>query len=94
MDILVLYLVENGKDSDTYEPLLNIANNIIKVIQMIGSIVSVVTLIAMGIKYMVGSIEEKAEYKKTMLPYVIGAIMVFSITNLVCFIFDIAINLF
>ena len=31
---------------------------------------------------MVGSVEERAEYKKAMMPYVIGAVMVFAITNL------------
>ena len=31
---------------------------------------------------MMGSVEEKAEYKKTMMPYIIGAFMLFGITNL------------
>lgn len=62
-------------------------------IQVVGSIVSVVTLIAIGIKYMFGSIEEKAEYKKTMIPYVIGAVMVFGISNIVVFLFDIGTNI-
>lgn len=50
---------------------------------MIGTITSVLALIIIGIKYMVGSVEEKAEYKKTMKPYLIGAVMVFSITNII-----------
>lgn len=60
----------------------SIGNNIIGPIRIIGSIVSVVTLIILGIKYIFGSVEEKAEYKKTMMPYLIGAVMVFAITNL------------
>ena len=43
---------------------------------------SVVALMIIGVKYMLGSVEEKAEYKKTMRPYVIGAFMLFGITNL------------
>ena len=43
---------------------------------------SVVALMIIGVKYMLGSVEEKAEYKKTMRPYVIGALMLFGITNL------------
>ena len=58
------------------------ANTIIGGVQVIGSITSVIALIVMGIRYMLGSVEEKAEYKKTMKPYLIGAIMVFGITNL------------
>ena len=38
---------------------------------------------------MMGSVEEKAEYKKTMTPYVIGAFMVFGITNIIAIIIDI-----
>ncbi len=59
-----------------------IGNNIIGVIQVIGTGSSVVALIIIGIKYMMGSVEEKAQYKETMKPYLIGAIMLFGITNI------------
>ena len=61
---------------------MDMGNKIIGAIQLIGSIVSVLTLVVLGIKYMTGSVEERAEYKKTMMPYVVGAVMVFAITNL------------
>ena len=35
---------------------------------------------------MTASISEKAEYKKTMIPYLIGTIMFFAITQLVALI--------
>lgn len=57
-------------------------NKIIGVVQFIGTFVSIFSLIVIGIKYMMGSVEEKAEYKKTMMPYIIGAFMLFGITNL------------
>ena len=41
-----------------------------------------------GIKYMMGSLEERASYKKSMLPYVIGAIMLFAAVNLTAFIYN------
>ena len=56
----------------------NIGNQLITIISTIGSIASVIVLIVLGIKYMMGSAEEKAEYKKTLLPYVIGAGLVFA----------------
>ena len=37
----------------------------------------------MGIKYMLGSVEEKADYKKDMIPYLIGAVLLFAITVIV-----------
>lgn len=55
-----------------------VGNKVITVISTIGSIVSVIVLIIIGIKYMIGSIEEKAEYKKTLMPYIIGASLVFA----------------
>lgn len=58
------------------------ANKIIGGVQIIGTITSVATLVIVGIKYMMGSVEEKAEYKETMKPYIIGAVMVFGITNI------------
>lgn len=75
---------------DTYKPkgldnadqVKDIGNKIIGIVQFIGSFASVIVLVVLGIKYMSGSVEEKAEYKKTMVPYLIGAIMVFGITNL------------
>lgn len=75
-----------ASDGDS-QKLLSKANKVLGQIQVIGSIVSVITLAIMGIKYMVGSVEEKAEYKKTMLPYVIGAILVFATSNLLVVIY-------
>ena len=58
------------------------------VLQTAGVVISVIILIVLGIKYMMGSAEEKAEYKKTMLPYVIGAILTFGITNILAIVID------
>ena len=80
-------------DTSSYKPgstttvtgaskLESIGNRIIGVIRTIGTIISVIAISVMGIKYMVGSVEEKAEYKKTMPPYLLGAVMLFGITNL------------
>ena len=72
----------------------NIGNDIIGVVQVIGSISSVIALILIGIKYVMGSVEEKAEYKQTLKPYLIGAIMVFGITNLLGIIQSIVIGFY
>lgn len=69
--------------------LKKIGNKIIGAIRVIGSIISVIALTVLGIKYTIGSVEEKAEYKKTMKPYIIGAVMVFAITNILGIIQDI-----
>ena len=45
-------------------------------------------IMLIGIKYMLGSVEEKAEYKKTMIPYIIGCIFIFSISTIVSVIYS------
>ena len=63
--------------------------NIVAAIRTVGIIVAVVGLIAIGIKFMIGSVEEKAEYKKSLLPYFVGCIMIFTITTVISIIYDI-----
>lgn len=65
-----------GEKIDSGE-LKNFGNRIIGVLQAIGIVLSVIILIILGIKYMMGSAEEKAEYKKTMIPYLVGAVFIF-----------------
>ena len=68
----------------------DIGKNIIGPIQVIGSLVSVIAIIIIGIRYMLGSVEEKAQYKETLWPYLLGAILVFGITNVLAIVYDIA----
>lgn len=75
--------IEVGKIDD-------LGQNMIKIISTIGSIASVIVLIVLGIKYMMGSAEEKAEYKKTLLPYVIGAALVFAASFIASVVFNTA----
>lgn len=67
---------------------------VLGVIATAGSIIAIIALVGIGIKYMSGSVQEKAEYKKTLKPYLIGAIMIFGISNLLNPIYKIVTNLF
>lgn len=62
--------------------------NILGVIQVIGTILAVGILMILGIKYMMGSAEEKASYKKTMVPYVVGAVLIFAASNLAQYVYE------
>jgi len=55
-----------------------IGNGLAKVIRNVGIVAAVIILMYIGIKYMLGSAEEKAEYKKVFMPYLIGAVLLFS----------------
>ena len=85
------YVSGISRDSTTGTSNINqIGRTIVGLLRGFGTVVSVAALIAIGIKYMAGSVEEKAQYKKSMLPYVIGAVMVFAITNLIAIIVEVA----
>ena len=64
--------------------------DIVKIVSTIGSVISVIVLVVLGIKYMMGSAEEKAEYKKTLLPYIIGAALVFAASTIASVVFNFA----
>ena len=55
-----------------------IGGKIVNILSIIGVVVAVIVLLVLGIKYMMGSASEKAEYKKTMIPYLVGAILIFA----------------
>lgn len=77
---------ENPTSNNTQ--LIQRGNLIIGVIQLLGSAISVITLMILGIRYMLAGVQEKALYKETMGPYLIGAIMVFAIPNIIAVIYD------
>lgn len=81
---------ELSGNSDIFQDKVGI---ILGVVQLVGSLAAVICLIVLGVKYMTGSVEEKAEYKKTLLPYFIGAMMVFGITNLLKVVYEVMINI-
>ena len=75
---------------DASNSIKNLGNNIIGVVRTVGVVISVVILLVLGIKYMMGSAEEKADYKKSMIPYVVGAILIFASTTIVGIVYDLA----
>ena len=81
-------MFDGSKSNVSITGIQTLGNSIIKTLQTVGSLAAVVVLIVLGIKYMLGSTEEKAEYKKTMLPYVIGAVLIFAAVNIAKFVFD------
>ena len=60
-----------------------IAQIIIRVIRGIGNAVALLILTILGVRYIMGSVQEKAEYKQTIWPYVLGAVLIFAGSTLV-----------
>lgn len=85
-------------DPDTYKPTDPTTDDAVEVVEKVGVIlgairnisvvVSVIVLMIIGVKYMIGSVEEKANYKSSMLPYVIGCVLAVSGSTIVSYIYN------
>ena len=85
--------VLNGLDGNgnvQTNDLTKVGNNIVTIIQVVGIVIAVIVLLVIGIKYMMSSASEKAEYKKTMIPYIVGAVLIFAGTSLVRVIYSLS----
>lgn len=74
----------NGNDDFTTK-----IGNIIGFLQWAGAIAGVLIITIFGIKYMMGSLEEKAEYKKSMIPFIVGAVVLIAAPQIAKLIFSI-----
>lgn len=61
---------------------------ILAIVRNVGIVASVITLIVIGIRFMLGSVEERAQYKQTLIPWIIGAVLVFSMTTIPSVIYE------
>lgn len=89
IDNLAEWIVDNDITSEKIQSRAQIVMGIVNVV---GVISSVVVLMILGIKYMSSSIEEKAEYKKTFIYYVLGAVLLFVAPTLANIIYNISIQ--
>lgn len=62
-------------------------------VRVVGTVVAIVAIAILGIKYMLGSTENKAKYKETMVPYVIGVIMLVATVNILGMLYNIFSNM-
>lgn len=66
------------------------AANIVKTIRNIAAIAAVVIIAILGVKYMLGSVEERAEYKKSFIPLIVGVVVVVLATQIASMLFALA----
>ena len=61
----------------------NITSTVLSVIRYAGSGIAMIMLTFIFIKYMVSAASERAELKKNLIPFTIGAVILFASSNLV-----------
>ena len=76
--------IENGESKTESQgevidddALKDVSNTIYNILLAIAIVVAVIYAMVLGISYMVGSIEEQVKIKESLLPFVIGCILVF-----------------
>ena len=86
-------IVDTTPNSSNVSSKVNdMGRTILGIIQVVGTIAAVGILMVVGIKYMMGSAEQKAEYKKVMIPYIIGAVLLFAASNIANIVYNLALN--
>lgn len=73
--------IDNFSGKGTYEStdlqgFSQIAVRVLTAVRNIAIIAAVLIISILGVKYMIGSVEEKAGYKKAFMPLIVGAILV------------------
>ncbi len=82
-----LYKPKDLTSSD-YDKAFEMTGTIVSGLTIIGTVIAIIGIMILGIKYMMGSVEQKADYKKTMIPYLVGCILIFTITRIVSIIYN------
>ena len=72
-----LNAMKNISNPSNYGTFTAKASFVLGIAQAVGIITAIVCLIMMGIKLVGGSLEDKAEVKKALIPYVIGTVLLF-----------------
>lgn len=79
---------EVGKQSGDTTEIKTMVAKIIKWIRNVAVIAGVLILTVLGFKYMLGSAEEKADYKKSLIPLVVGIVVVMGASQIMAMIFS------
>lgn len=70
--------INSGVSSNPGQAVKNFGKTALGVIQVVGTGIGIIMLLYIAIKYMVAAPSEKAEYKKTAINFVIGAVILFA----------------
>lgn len=63
--------------------IFTLGNKILTILEFIGGGVAVIATLLLAIRYMYSSPDDKAEIKRKLIPYIIGGVLIFGVTNLI-----------
>ena len=77
--------VDNIKDDVTVsgaDTVKSLGEIVFSIVTTVGTVASVLVISIIGIKYMLGSVDERAKYKESLMPYFIGSILLFGASTI------------
>lgn len=71
--------ITNGSSSDMIagDKIKNLSDIIYNVLLILGTVIAVIVGSVLGIQFITGSVEQKAKVKDSLIPFVIGCIVIF-----------------
>lgn len=78
-----------GLTADDTSKLTSMTGKILGTIRNLGIIASVIMLTIIGLKYIFGSLEEKANYKENIIPYIVGIFLLVGCTIIPSMVYEI-----
>ncbi len=69
--------VEDESPAISDETLQNMSNSLYNAILVVATIIAIIVGLFIGLKFITGSISEKVEVKKMLIPYIAGCIVIF-----------------
>ena len=82
MSTLISSMKDAGTMANTDSRIGNVINNVIGLLQMVGSGIALIVITLLGMKYILASPSEKADVKKAIMPIIIGCVLLFGAVNL------------
>lgn len=76
--------------ADGMSDLTSRVGNVVKALRNIAAIVAVLVITILGIKYMIGSTEERSKYKESFIPLIVGIVVVVAAASIASAIFSVA----
>ena len=67
----------NGGNKISAEGVKDLSNSLYKALLVIGVVVAAIVGTILGIQFITGSVEQKSKVKESLIPYVIGCVVIF-----------------
>lgn len=71
--------IQNGQGSSKIDndDIHNLSDSLYNILLIIGTVIAMIVGVVLGIQFITGSIEAKSKVKESLIPYVVGCVVIF-----------------